>query len=197
VEGPASAEGLIRVDDIRLYQEPPAPLVLTFVGQIIEAESGAITAPFEVLTDIPGASGGQYIMVPNGTGGSGDAPAEPDDGWAVYTIDVPADGDYVIALLGLNQVAGDGGDDSVWVSVPTAVLDHVPLVPPDWIRCGGVFTFGQQDVMVWDLVRDWFGSPETDVDPVVFTLTAGQHELRISRREDGTALDAIAILAVE
>jgi hypothetical protein len=198
VEGPATAQGEILVDDILLYREAPAPLVLTFTSQIIEAESGAITAPFEVLSNIPGASGGQYIMVPDGVGGSGGAPAAADDGWAVYTIDIPADGDYVIALLGLRQNAGDGGDDSFWVSVPSAVLGAPPFTPPDWIRCGGVFPTDEQDVMVWDFVRDWFGSAVIpDTDPVIFTLTAGQHELRISRREDGTGLDAIAIFLVE
>ena len=136
-------------------------------------------------------------MVPNGSGSSGGTPATADDGWAVYTIDIPADGDYVIALRGLRQVAGDGGDDSLWVRVPGAVLGHVPFLPPDWIRCGGVFPGDAQDVMVWSFVRDWIGTAETDVDPVIFTLTAGQHELQISRREDGTALDAIAIFAVD
>jgi hypothetical protein len=193
----AAAEGVIFVDDIRLYREPPVPLVLTLQGQIIEAESGTITAPFEVLSNIPGASGGQYVMVPNGTGGSGDGPAAPDDGWAVYTFNAPADGDYVIALRGLRQVANDGGDDSLWVRVPDAVLGHVPFLPPDWIRCGGVFPGDAQDVMVWDLVRDWIGTAETDVDPVIFTLTAGEHELQISRREDGTGLDAIAIFRAD
>lgn len=196
VEG-ANAQGVLYIDEIRLYKEAPDVQVLTQVGPIIEAEDGDFNAPFEVFSNIPNASGGQYIMVPNGTGGSGDAPAEPNDGWAVYTIEVPADGDYVIALRGLRQVAGAGGDDSFWVRVPDAVLNATPFLPPDWIRCGGVFPGDNQDVMVWDLVEDWLGGGLPDTDPVIFTLTAGQHELQISRREDGTALDAITVLAVE
>jgi len=192
----ANAQGTILVDDIRLYREAPDLYVVKYLAPMIEAESGIITTPFEVLSNIPGASGGQYIMAPNGGGNSSDAPAAADDGLAIYTINVPADGEYVIGLRGLRQVAGAGGDDSFWVRIPDAVLGHVPYLPPDWIRCGGVFPGNAQDVMVWDFVRDWFdGAP--DVDPVVFTLTAGQHELQISRREDGTALDAIAIFALE
>ncbi|MHC4507964.1 MAG: discoidin domain-containing protein [Planctomycetota bacterium] len=192
----ANAQGLIFVDDIRLYREAPDLVAVKYLPPIIEAESGIITAPFEILSNIPGASGGQYIMAPNGGGNSSDAPATADDGWATYTINVPADGDYVIGFRGLRQVAGSGGDDSFWVRIPDSVLGHVPYQPPDWIRCGGLFPGDAQDIMVWDFVRDWFsGAP--DVDPVVFTLTAGQHELQISRREDGTALDAIAIFVVE
>jgi len=45
----------------------------------------------------------------------------------------------------------------------------------------------------WDFVRDDIS--DTTV-PVVFTLTAGQRTLQISRREGGTGLDAIAIFAI-
>ncbi len=61
-----------------------------------------------------------------------------------------------------------------------------------WLRNENLFD-GPQDSIVWDLVHDDY---EDVTDPVVFTLTAGPHELQISHGEDGTGLDAIAILAV-
>jgi hypothetical protein len=192
VEG-AGAMGVIYVDDIRLYAGSPELTTLTLIGSVIEAESGVLTGPFEIRDD-PNASGGQYIIVPNGSiPNSNDKPVSYGNGWAVYTLDIPADGDYVIAFLGLNEVAGDN-DDSFWVNIPGAIHNDAVQHPEGlgWLQNNNIFD-GPQDSIVWDLVRDDY---DDVTDPVVFTLTAGPHELQISHREDGTGLDAIAILAV-
>ena len=132
-------------------------------------------------------------MVPNGAGGSTDEPAAPADGWAVYTIDIPTDGDYQIAFLGMNQVPGSDSDDSLWLNIPGMIVNDPEHHASGFMRCNGVMN-GPECKMVWDFARD---DVSGTTDPVVFTLMAGQHELQISRREDGTGLDAIAIFAVD
>jgi hypothetical protein len=192
VEG-AGTHSVIYVDDIHLYAGAPVLTTMTLIGSVIEAESGAITGPFEIWND-SNASGGQYIVVPNGsTPNSNNSPVSSDNGWAVYTLDIPTDGDYVLAFLGLNGIAGDN-DDSFWINIPGAIHNDAVQHPEGlgWLRNNNIFD-GPQDSIVWDLVHEDY---DDVTDPVVFTLTAGQHELHISHREDGTGLDAIAILAV-
>ena len=184
VEG-AGAQGVIYVDDIELYAQAPDLMILSFLAPTIEAESGTLSAPFEILSDRPEASGGQYIIVPNASGNSNGDPAARDDGWAVYTLNIPADGDYVIAFLGAEL-----DSDSFWVNIPGMIVNDDSLDNSGWLRSNAIFNSSE---FVWDFVRDDVGAT---TDPVVFTLTAGQHELQISRREDGTALDAIAIFSV-
>ena len=182
------AQGVFYVDDIRIYAEAPAlDQMVSSLGPVIEAESGAITAPFEIFSDRPEASGGSYINTDESVGDSSGAPPAADDGWAVYTITIPADGNYLIALRG----ALNGGSDSFWVNIPGMVVNDTDLHSSGFVRSADMFSGG--DGFVWDYVRDIDGD---DTDPIVFTLTAGQHELQIARREDGTALDAIAIFSV-
>jgi len=184
------AQGVFYVDDIRIYAEAPAlDQMISSVGPVIEAESGAITAPFEVLSDRPEASGGSYINTDESVGNSSNAVPAPDDGWAVYTITIPADGNYLIAFRGAREESD--GSDSFWVNIPGMVVNDTDLHSSGFVKCADIFSGG--DGFVWDYVRDIDGD---DTDPIVFTLTAGQHELQIARREDGTALDAIAIFSV-
>ena len=186
VEGPG-AQGVIFVDDIRLYAAAPAlNTLVSAVGALIEAESGATTDPFEVLSDRPEASGGSYIYTDESVGNSNDDPPAPDSGWAVYTINIPADGNYLIAFRGAQL-----DSDSFWVNIPGMVVNDLDLDDSGFVRSNGLFS-GKD--FVWDFVRDDAG--DTTTDPIIFTLTAGQHELQITRREDGTALDAIAIFSV-
>ena len=97
----------------------------------------------------------------------------------------------MIAFRGWNERGGNGSDDSVWVNIPGMVTNDEAQHASGWLRSNGVL-HGPTGVMVWDLV---FDDQEGRTDPVVFTMTAGQHELQVSRREDGTGLDAIAILS--
>ena len=184
------AQGVFYVDDIRIYAEAPAlDQMISSVGPVIEAESGAITAPFEVLSDRPEASGGSYINTDESVGNSSNAVPAPDDGWAVYTITIPADGNYLIAFRGAREASD--GSDSFWVNIPGMIVNDTDLHSSGFVRSADMFSGG--DGFVWDYVLDIDGD---DTDPIVFTLTAGQHELQIARREDGTALDAIAIFSV-
>ena len=87
------------------------------------------------------------------------------------------------------MVVSSGGDDSFWVRIPESVpntTDH----PSGWIRYNWIDLGNSWH---WDEVHsDEFN---TTANPVVeFTLRAGTHTLEIARREDGTQLDAIAVL---
>ena len=187
VEG-TGAQGVIYVDDIRLYAvAPELPPILTSIGPLIEAESGIITPPFRIMTDLPDRYGGQYIMTSNGSGDSNDDPPAQDAGWAVYSINIPADGDYQIAFLGTEMNNGD----AFWVNIPGMIVNDDTLDDSGWVNSDGMF--GADQVFVWDWVRETSG---TNTDPVVFTLAAGQHELQVALQNDDAALDAIAIFAV-
>ena len=172
------AQGKIYVDDICVYKEAPKPQqVLSW----FEAESGTITAPLEILTDDPAASGGQYIVVPNGTGSELNNP--PADGVATYTFTVPEDGVYRLVFL---VIAPSGDDDSFWVRIPGMVTNTANHVS-GWVR----FNFIQPGgAWHWDEVHSWDDGNQV----VEFTLTAGTHTLEVRYREDGTLLDAIALI---
>ena len=71
------------------------------------------------------------------------------------------------------------------------VVNDNDLDDSGFVQSNGMFNGPD---FVWDFVRETEGSV---TDPLIFTLTAGQRELQVTRREDGTALDAIAIFAVD
>jgi len=182
------AQGLFYVDDMRLYATVPAlGPTLTSVGPIIEAEGGAYTDPFELRSDRPEASGGSFIFI-GSVGDALSAPPAQGNGWAVYTISIPADGNYQIALRG---VGPNSSSDSFWVNIPGMLVNDADLDNSGWVVSSELFK--ARGAFVWDFVNDINGD---DTDPIVFTLTAGQHELQIAHREDGIALDAIAIFSV-
>jgi hypothetical protein len=58
-----------------------------------EAESGAISAPMQIMSDL-NASGGKYIATPAGTGNSGRPSVE-----ASYPLTIPVSGKYYVWLL--------------------------------------------------------------------------------------------------
>ena len=145
-----------------------------------EAESGTITAALRVFADSPAASAGQHIGTIDGIGDENGNP--PADGVATYGFDVPEDGVYRLAI----RVIITGGSNSFWLRVPgmaTNTTNHAS----GWVRFNGI---SDGAAWHWDEVRS-----SDDGDSVVdFTLSAGTHTLEIARREDGTLLDAIALM---
>jgi hypothetical protein len=133
-----------------------------------EAESGTLHAPM-VAAQSALASSGQYILAPNGAGNIFDSALS--GGYANYTFTVPEAGNYVIWG---RVLAATGGDDSFYVSMD-----------------GGVYALWDtviSTVWAWDQVNN------RDVaDPVVYSLTAGQHTLIVKQREGGTKLDRLLI----
>jgi hypothetical protein len=148
----------------------PVPPAAGPVYRWLEAEAARTrTAPLTVAAD-PGASGGQYLGVPEGQGNRWN-PATP-GGEAHYQFTVPVAGTYVV----WGRVRSHGGTaDSFFVALDAGS----PLL---WLtRAGGRETWG------WDRVRSR-GQAFTR-----FTLPAGTHTLRLLEREDGTKLDRLLI----
>jgi len=176
VEG-AGAMGVLYVDSIQLFKNAPTafePL------SWFEAESGAITAPLQVFSDSPTASAGQHIGTEDGIGDENGNP--PADGLATYSFTVPEDGVYRLAF----RVSITGGSNSFWVRIPgmaTNTANHAS----GWVRFNEM---PDEDTWHWEHVY----SDDDNREVVEFTLTAGAHTLEIARREDGTLLDAIAVL---
>jgi hypothetical protein len=179
VEG-AGAAGMIYVDEILLYATAPAaPRVTAW----LEAESGTIKAPMLKYAGDATASGNMYIGTDEDLGDSTASP--PADGIASYNLTVPA-GTYRISL----RVVSTSGSDSLWVRIPDAVTNTTNHAS-GWVQFSGIPQTGTD--WHWETVHS-----ATEGNRVVaFTLTAGQHTLEIARREDGTLVDAIAIVKID
>ncbi len=182
VEG-AGSQGLIYIDDIRLYAEAPdLPPAMTFVAPLIEAESGTITPPLQVFDDLM-SSGGAYIRTEEGTGNANSEP--PADGVATYSFTVPEDGVYRLFF----RVSLPSGGDSFWVRIPGMVTNRA-IHESGWVRFNDI-SDGQD--WHWDEVH----SSDDGLQAVEFTLSAGVHTLEIARREHSVLLDAIAVFGVD
>ena len=178
VEG--SGNGLIYVDDIRLYSTPPAePVVTTW----FEAESGTIVAPMLKYAGDATASDNIYVGTDEDLGDStGEPPAE---GLASYAFTASA-GTYQVSL----RVVSTSGSDSFWVRMPGATTNTANHAS-GWVQFSGIPQTGD----------DWHWEPvhsNNDGNQVVqFTLTDGQHTLEIAPREDGTLVDAVAVVKID
>lgn len=128
------------------------------------------------------ASGEQYIGTNEELGDETGAP--PEDGIATYSFLVPG-GVYKLVL----RIAATGGSDTFWVRIPNATTNTTNHPTSGWVL------FGQpqhSDDWQWTEVTS-----RNDGNQVVeFTLPAGTHTLEVARREDGTLLDAIAIVSL-
>ena len=172
--GVEGGSGLIYLDDIRLYKDAPA-----MAGEQIwlEAESAVITAPFQVYSDKPDASGGSYIGTED-AGNTGDRT----EGIASFTFTVQG-GTYKVDAL---VIAADAAD-SFWIRLPGATMNTTPPEANDgWVRYNGI---PHGAAWHWDdMHNDQDGSM-----PIEFTLAPGTHTLEVAYREDGALLDAIVI----
>ena len=138
----------------------------------LEAEDAdTLTPDFEIAKD-PLASGGEYLWIPEGTGG------DPGKGVAVYAIHINTSGDYVIWG---RAMAPSGDDNSFFVQMDEGF---------EAIRA-----ISLSDNWHWDAVNH-LGSGEESYptsDPLIFSLSAGEHTLRIKQCEDGVKLDKLLI----
>ena len=172
----AGASGVVYVDEIRLYAAaPPTPETLW-----LEAESGAVTAPWMVVGD-PDASGGAHVTVPLFTHSAENPPAS---GRITLAFAV-AGGTYRVQAY---VIAPDVGDDSMWLRIPggtTNTKNHAS----GWV---------QAEV---ERGANWHWSDIRSIDDaravVDFTLTAGQHNLEVAYRMDGLLIDAFVISKVD
>ena len=134
----------------------------------LEAENGALMAPFGVAWD-EGSSSGSYIVVPNGSGNAWNS--SQDAGYAEYEFQISESGDYVIWA---RVLAPSGSDNSFFITIDGGEFALWDIQPTN--------------IWVWDQVNDRNGP-----DPVSYNLKAGRHTLIVKQREDGTKLDKILI----
>lgn len=134
-----------------------------------------LVAPMVLRTDSQSANPQPWIEVPDGPGND---PPEGGPGTATFTLSVPHSDRYV--LWGEVQAPAPN-DNSFYVSVNGGeeFTWHTPAprkTTSDW---------------QWDPISD--GTGDAFTDPVVFSLEAGTHTLRIRNREDGTRLRRLRI----
>jgi len=179
IEG-AGAAGTIYVDEIGLYALPTEPTEQIW----IEAESPTtITAPLEIASTMPGASGGQYVVsMDSGLSRSG-GPGDDGTGLATYTFTVRG-GTYSIRA---REIIPNDQADSWWIRIQGATLS-TNIHSSGWIQWNGQ-PVGQD--WAWN---DMYSS-NAGGRTVLFTMPAGTYTLEIAYREDGCLLDALVITA--
>jgi len=177
------ASGTLYFDDIRLYELAPA---LAEEEIWIEAEAAeAISAPLLILSDIAGASGGQYIQV--GTEAVLATTNPPTEGIATYNLAVQG-GTYVIrariAIPTANQ-------DAFWFRIQGATVDR-KLHASGWCQwnklAGGT-------AWHWDEVHSSQSIPANQT--VNWAMPAGTYKLQIAYMDVGAIppmLDALMIV---
>lgn len=144
-------------------------------SQTLPLDEAALTPPMVLRADSQSTSPQSWIEVPDGPGN--DRP-EGGPGAATFAFTVPEAGRYVfwgqVQAKARNDnsfyVSVDGGEEMTW---------HVPAP--------GATTDGWR----WDPISS--GEDDAFTDPVIFSLDAGPHQIRIRNREDGTRLRDLRI----
>ncbi|HUU18123.1 MAG TPA: PA14 domain-containing protein [Sedimentisphaerales bacterium] len=178
----AGGSGMVLFDDIRLYRQAPEVVVPSEEIWFEAEDADTITAPFQVYTQVPGASGGEYIGTTDDVGNSSSNPPAP-DGTATYTFTV-AGGTYKISC----RIIIPAGD-SFWFRVQGATTQTTNH-SSGWVRWSDP---PDSDVWYW---HDVF-SAEDDGETVLFTMEPGTYILEVGYREDAALMDAILISKVE
>ena len=174
------AMGTLYVDDIRLYKSVTDAVATEEIW--VEAEDGTITAPFNVFSAIPGASGGEYLEVESGNNSTGGPPET--GGVASYAITVQG-GTYKINC---RVIAPSGSNDSLWVRIQGATT-QTGNHSSGWVRWNGMA--GGTDWQ-WDFVH----SSEDGNAEVEWTMDAGTYTLDIGYREEGALVDAFVVTKI-
>ncbi|MDQ3256617.1 MAG: hypothetical protein M3R15_22465, partial [Acidobacteriota bacterium] len=143
-----------------------APPILTTIG--LEAEQGFIAAPMVVSSEAS-ASGGAYIASNIGAAGS-----------ATFSIDLATDGNYVIWS---RVLAPERDNDSFYVPVDGGPEDVYGVAYNTW-----------SDAWQWTRVNGRANEniPLT-LNPRIFQLSAGAHQIVFRTREADTKLDRLII----
>ena len=163
--GGSAAEPGISVD---LFVSSGPPPAITCAGLIQEAETGVLLEGFEVGDD-PAASGGQYVAVPEGFGSN--FQLEGNGSQARYCFTIAEAGTYRIK----GNIHGNGNSNSLFVQV-----DGLPTEGYNWV-------FPTNTEYLEDYVNG-LGN-----DPVEVALTAGDHFVTVTLREDGARLDKLEL----
>jgi len=139
----------------------------------LEAESGVLTAPMQIATDM-NASENHFIYVPNGSGSNGNGKTE-------YTINIPKAGNYIIWVRALSST---GSEDSFYL-----------LMDDGRERLWDCLHDGRSSQWKWDQVTERgngsYNNPQ--YDPSIFALTEGEHRLIVKEKEGGAKLDLLLL----
>jgi hypothetical protein len=145
--------------DLMVLASPQTPQLVTLQ---IDAESGELTAPMEIRA-APNASGGLYVIVPEGSGNNFDTSTNGGPGQVSLSFDVLQGGAY---NLWARTIAPTQGSDSFFVTSDGSLIR-------DWTVPG---SSGWQ----WNKVTEVFLGP-------------GAFDLDFRQREDGTWLDKVLL----
>jgi len=179
----AGGSGVVYFDNIRLYRSAPPKVAVSSEEIWFEAEAAdTITAPFQVYTELAGASGGKYIGTTDDVGNSSSNPPFP-DGTASYTFTV-AGGTYKISC----RIIIPAGD-SFWFRIPGATTQTTNH-SSGWVRWSDP---PDSETWYWE---DVF-SAEDDGDTVLFTMDPGTYTLEVGYREDAAWMDTILISKID
>ncbi|MEO1616479.1 MAG: SdrD B-like domain-containing protein [Planctomycetota bacterium] len=161
---------LISLADHEVDNSIDAGVYESAVDVMFEAEDyDGIHWPWKVKYD-SNASGGQYLVAPNGTGSYYNRP--PSGRKVSYQFEVDADGRYELSAL---LRARNGADNSVWFRVDGGrwIQWHTPKTGYNY---------------QWHQATNGWGR-----DAVSFNLDAGTHSLELKVREDGTRFDKFLV----
>jgi hypothetical protein len=128
----------------------------------IEAEDGVLTAPMKVQSS-SAASGGQYVVVPEGSGSNLDDVSHGGPGQVRFTVKLPQGGAYSIWA---RTIAANANSDSFYVMTGPSLIR-------EWV-------VPQSTTWKWNKIAQVF-------------VGAGTFRLSLRQRDDGTRLDKVLI----
>jgi hypothetical protein len=145
------------------------PAAVTPGAVWLEAESGRLTAPLQLVNDLD-ASGGRGVTV---AAGNDSKAAPPANGQVALSFDVASAGSYRVWA---RVIAPTTSDDSFWVRMDGGA----------WTNWNGI-ALGPR--WHWDSVHDAANGNQQ----VTYALAAGAHTLTFAYREDGARLDKVLV----
>lgn len=165
-----------RLDSLRLVRvggptTPPTPVDCS-TNLSREAENGALSGQMQTVAD-GAASGGQYVVVPQGSGYS-------------WSLGSSSQASYCFTITEASNYRIEG-----------VAYGSAPLSDSFFVTVDGQPTEGYLwDTPANETYRNDYVSDRNGADPVVVNLSAGEHTITFHHREDGTRLDTVKLVAV-
>ena len=145
--------------DVAILVNPQTPQLITVA---LEAETGILTAPM-VIQSSGTASGGQFVVVPQGSGNNFNDGTNGGPGQVSHLINIPQGGTYA---LWARTIALNGGNDSFYVTSSGALIrEWLVPISTTW---------------KWNKIAEVF-------------VGVGAFNVEFRQREDGTQLDKVVV----